>query len=81
MNRFGDAFMLLATDDVERLRLLGPDPISTHTRARIGDFTAIARGAAVLEYTPTGQPGPVLKTVATHSGLTPQEMRIPLIVA
>lgn len=81
MNRFGDAFMLLATDDVERLRLLGPDPISSHTRARIGDFTAIARGAAVLEYTPTGQPGPVLKAVAAHSGLTPQEMRIPLIVA
>ena len=81
MNRFGDAFMLLATDDVERLRLLGPDRISSHTRARIGDFTAIARGAAVLEYSPTGQPGPVLKSVAAHSGLSPQEMRIPLIVA
>lgn len=72
--RFGDAWALLTTDEVDELRLLGPDTIAPETRRRWGDFVAIGAGADAIRYAPTE---PML---GYHGGLRPEEMRIPLIV-
>ena len=78
---FGDRFFLLTTDEVEELRLLGPDPITPATRQRIGDFMAISRGDAVLGYYASEASRQGLRQLSHHAGLTPAEMRIPLVVA
>lgn len=79
--RFGDAWVLLAVDDVDRLRLMGPSPLSAGTRARIGDYTAVALGAEVMRY--AGVPGSerFLRQRSQHSGLSHDEMTVPLIIA
>ena len=60
----------------ESAELLGPGPISTETRRRIGGLIAVSRGVDVVQYQPYADP-----MVGHHSGLTPDEMMIPLIVA
>ncbi|MBM3140365.1 MAG: hypothetical protein FJZ92_09180 [Chloroflexi bacterium] len=79
--RFGARWVLLSTDEVEALRLLGPGPLSTETRSRIGDYTAIALGAEVMRY--EGAPGAdrFMRQRSQHSGLSPAEMTVPLIIA
>ena len=79
--RFGEWFYLLTTDELEELELLGPGPLAAGTRARLGDFMAIARGAAVLGYQPARASREALQHVSHHAGLTPAELRLPLIVA
>ncbi len=74
--RYGDAFALLTIDEVERLQLLGPEPLTDTTRARVGDYVGIAVEPAVLLHEPDG-----IDTLrGFHAGLTPDEMRIPLVV-
>ena len=48
--RFGQHFLLLSAATVEDLRLLGPSPLSTETRARLADYLSLARGGAALRY-------------------------------
>ena len=79
--RFGESFYLLSTAELEALELLGPQPLAACTRARLGDFTAIARGAAVLGYQPARASREALQHVSHHAGLTPSELRVPLVVA
>jgi predicted AlkP superfamily pyrophosphatase or phosphodiesterase len=79
--RFGQQFMVVTTDEAESLGLLGPGPLSTQTRKRVGDILAISRGAGVLEYRPDGKAGRIANSASHHSGLTPSEMRVPLVVA
>ncbi len=74
--RFGDRFFLIDTDEAAELELLGPGPMSTETRRRIGSLIAVSRGVDVIQYQPYADP-----MVGHHSGLTPDEMMIPLIVA
>ena len=74
--RFGDRFFLIDADEAEELELLGPGPMSTETRRRIGGLIAVSRGVDVVQYRPYAAP-----MVGHHSGLTPDEMMIPLIVA
>lgn len=81
---FGARFehwILLTTDEVDSLRLMGPNALSAETRARIGDYTAIALSAEVMRY--AGVPGAdrFLRQQSQHSGLSPSEMRIPLVIA
>ena len=78
--RFGEWFLLLTTADVEETCLLGPDPLSDVTRSRIGDFTSVALGREVLRY--AGAPGHdrYLTQRSHHSGLSPEEMSVPLIL-
>lgn len=78
--RFGAHFMLLSAATVEELRLLGPDPLSEEARARLGDYLSIARGAAALRF--AGFPGRdgYLRMRSSHSGLTPAEIEVPLIL-
>ena len=79
--RFGNEFALLAADELEEMELLGPGPLGDETRRRVGDAVAISLGASIL-----GVPGVTggkawLSLASHHSGLTPAEMRIPLLVA
>ena len=75
--RFGAGWVLLAADDVDRLRLMGPAPLGAETRARIGDYTAIALGAEVMRY--AGVPGAerFLRQRSQHSGMSHDEMTVP----
>ena len=79
--RFGDSFYLMKTEDVERLELYGPGPIGHLTRRRLGTHVAISSGPAVMAYfRPDGSDeGP--PKVSTHSGLAPDEMLVPLVIA
>ncbi len=81
LDRYSKSFILLSVEEAESLHILGPGPTSPEARARFGSFIAIAIGADVIEYVPTGRAGRVLHSVSHHSGLTPDEMLIPLIVA
>ena len=74
--RFGDRFFLIDADEAEELELFGPGPMSAETRRRIGGLIAVSRGVDVVQYRPYSDP-----MVGHHSGLTPDEMMIPLIVA
>lgn len=73
-DRFGERWALLSTDEVEALRLFGPDDLASETRRRIGDFTAISKDAAAIRYAPEEPMS------GYHGGLLPEEMRIPLII-
>lgn len=75
--RLGERFVLLSVDEVERLRLWGDAPLTDETRRRIGDFIAPALGDDVLLYEPGAD---LLAMAGTHGGLTPDEMRVPLVV-
>lgn len=78
--RFGADFMLLSAATVEELRLLGPSEPTGETRSRLGDYLSIARGAAALRF--AGFPGRegYLRMRSSHSGLTPAEIEVPLIL-
>jgi hypothetical protein len=78
--RFGERFLLLTVDEVEELGLLGPSPISAETKRRVGDLILISRGRDVIEYRPPGNTGRIMSEASQHSGLTPEEMRVPLVV-
>jgi len=77
--RFGATHVLLPIAEVERLRLLGPEPLAPVTRARIGDFIALSDGPALLYHLPDGESPGYLR--AAHSGLSKDEMVIPLCLA
>lgn len=77
-SRYGASFALLALDEVEELRLLGPEPLSPLARRRFGDYMGIAPDPTTLHYQ-CSEKHPSLPGI--HSGLRSGEMRIPLIVA
>lgn len=79
--KFGEYFFLLTTDEVEDLALLGPEPLASRTRQRLGDFTAISRGASVLGFHASQASREALEQRSHHAGLTPAEMLVPLVVA
>ncbi|HYG78367.1 MAG TPA: alkaline phosphatase family protein [Planctomycetota bacterium] len=76
--QFGDLFALLSIDEVEQLQLLGPGKMTPAARRHFGDYLGIAPGAHTLHYM-----HPILKTnihKGVHSGMTPAEMTVPLIL-
>jgi hypothetical protein len=76
--RFGEQFALLSPDDIESLALMGPGRLSAQTRSRLGDFMGLSSAGEMLIYKPdTG----IAAMQGYHGGLTPDEVRIPLIVA
>lgn len=77
----GDHFFIITGGEAEDLGLFGPGPISAFARDRLGDLIAISKGADVVEYIAIGGPSRVMSQTSHHSGLTPDEMRIPLVVA
>ena len=79
--RLGDDFYLLETEDVLELGLMGPGPASQATRRRVGSHLAISRGTPVIDYKYPRDEEDEHRSVASHGGLTPDEMLVPLIVA
>ena len=79
--KFGDRFHLITVDEADALQLFGPEPLSAETRDRMGDLVAISAGADMLEYHAERGPGQSVMLNCHHSGLTPEEMRVPLAIA
>jgi hypothetical protein len=77
--RFGATHVLLPIVEVQRLGLLGPEPLAPVTRARIGDFVALSEKPALLYHAPDMMHPDIIP--AAHSGLTKDEMLIPLCLA
>lgn len=77
----GQRFLLISVDEAEDLELFGPDSISSVTKSRLGDMIAISKGHDVIEYEPAGIIGRVMLETSHHSGLTPSEMLVPLVLA
>jgi hypothetical protein len=76
---FGDIFALLSIQEVEDLRLLGPEPLSPSARAHFGDFVGIPQAPNTIHYI-----HPHVKTHihrGIHAGMTPGEMWVPLMLA
>ena len=80
--RLGDDFYLLETCEALDMGLMGPGPASEATRRRVGTHLAISRGTPVIDYKyPREETEDEHRSVASHGGLTPDEMLVPLIVA
>lgn len=78
--RFGRWFALLPVDEFEALQLLGPEPWSDATRSRAGRFVSVSMGMGALRYAGLrGQAG-YRRMRSGHSGLSPSEMLVPLII-
>lgn len=78
--RFGNRFALLTREEAAALRLFGPVPPSAELRGRFGEFIALAAQRDVLIYQ-ENDAGGTAALRGYHAGLTPAEMRVPLIVA
>lgn len=80
--RSGGRFALLTTEEALGLGLFGSGSPSSQTRERLGDFVALSLGAGVIQFRyPRANTEHVPQTPeATHLGLTPEEMRTPLIL-
>jgi hypothetical protein len=76
--RFGEQFALLTADEVDDLRLLGPEPMSGFARRRLGQFMGIAPEPTYLHYEYQAQRRQPF--LGTHAGLTRGEMVVPLVV-
>ena len=75
--RYGEFAFLLTVDEVDALELLGPGHIEDFARRRLGTHLAISRGADTFIYLDKPE---YMKFIGYHSGLTPDEMLIPLVV-
>jgi predicted AlkP superfamily pyrophosphatase or phosphodiesterase len=80
-DRYGDDFLLLTLEEVECLELFGPGPISERTLPRLGSIIAVSTSTATLDYRKALGEKDKPPAVSHHSGLTPDEMRIPLVIA
>ena len=77
---FGKDFLVLTAKDVEEAGLLGVGAVADEARYRMGNALLLSTGNAALDYREIlgDQTHPI---VSHHGGLTPAEMRIPLVVA
>lgn len=79
--RLGHRFALITPDELEGLQLLGPVPLAEETRRRLGDCIALSLGIDILGYIDANNDRHALKQPSHHSGLTRDEMLIPLVLA
>ena len=80
-DRFGERFLLIMVDEAEEMELLGPGRLSDETRRRLGSFVAVSLGADVLLYGWPSRSAEGKLHVGYHSGLSPAEVLVPMIVA
>ncbi|MCY4651680.1 MAG: alkaline phosphatase family protein [Dehalococcoidia bacterium] len=78
--RFEQVFMVVDMEDAIKIQLFGPTEPTEETRERLGDLVVVSSGEDVLEYNASRGSGRMLKLNGHHSGLTPDEMLIPLII-
>ena len=78
--RFDQVFMVVDMEDAIKIQLFGPTEPTDETRERLGDLVVVSSGADILEYNASRGSGRMLKLNGHHSGLTPDEMLIPLII-
>ena len=78
--RFGEDFLVLTRSEVERAGLLGRGALNEETRYRMSNALVLSARDAVLDYRAI-LGDEVHPMVSHHGGLTPEEMRIPLVVA
>ena len=79
--RLGNRFLLLTTDEAVEMELLGPGPLSDETRRRLGSHVAVSTGADILLYDWPSRSADDPPFPGHHSGLTPAEMLVPLLIA
>jgi len=79
--KFGSRFYLISVDEAEDLELFGPGPLAPATKDRMGDLIAISSGAHMIEYNAARGSARSVLLNGHHSGLTPDEMKIPLVIA
>ena len=79
-NRFSDHFLLLSADEVEELKLMGPE-MTKETKRRIGDFITISDDQSALFHSPLEPKSGEAKMNGYHGGMTQTEMMVPLIIA
>ncbi len=77
-SRFGDDFLLVPADDIDRMRLFGPNPMSPAARARLGSHIAMPLGACVFVTDPDAANA---DHAGAHGGPLPDEMVPPLVLA
>ncbi|MXY46562.1 MAG: alkaline phosphatase family protein [Chloroflexi bacterium] len=79
-DRFGDDFLVLTAQEVKECGLLGAASLADETRRRMRKALVMSTGDAVLDYRATLDESrfPLL---SHHGGLTPAEIRIPLVIA
>ncbi len=75
--QYGEFAFLLTVDEVEALELFGPGHIKDAARRRMGTHLAISRGADTFIYLDKPE---YMQFIGYHSGLTPDEMLVPLVV-
>ena len=78
--RFNDRFIIITVDEAETLELFGPGKLSPIARERMGDLIVISSGVDMIEYNAARGVGTSVQFNSHHSGLTPDEMRIPLVI-
>ncbi len=78
--RLDERFFILTREEAAQLELFGPGPLSETTSARIGDLIVLSAGADTIEYIPSDKLNRVPAVNSHHSGLTPAEMLVPLIL-
>lgn len=81
MERFGERFVLLSAKEIEDSNLFGPHPLTPATRSRMADLTAISLGSDVIAYRTVQETEAKSPKVSHHSGLSPAELRVPLVIA
>ncbi len=78
---FAEDFYLITVADAERLELYGPGGISRLTKERLGNYIAISKGRGTIYYNYPKTEKSDFHMVSHHSGMTPDEMLVPLVVA
>lgn len=77
--RFSPFFSLLTLEEAEEAGLFGPGEIAPNLRARFGHYVGVARETDTIGYLNPNEPeGKIM--IGHHGGLSPDEMRVPLIV-
>ena len=78
-DRCGGRMAVLSLDETEEMRLFGPEPLSDQARRRFGDYVGVTlESLSVGYYKSADSMG--LRNIGIHGGMSPDEVRIPLIV-
>ncbi|MDD9988728.1 MAG: alkaline phosphatase family protein [Spirochaetaceae bacterium] len=78
-DRCGGRMAVLSLDEAEEMRLFGPEPLSDHARRRFGDYIGVTLEPLSVGYHQS-EDDFGLRNVGIHGGMSPDEVRIPLIV-